>query len=123
MPQVILAPDSAHYPIDKTGSVNVVHAYGPQHTNPQSVQVGKADRTYAGRHVGFDDAPGVRPIVKRSHIHRHVRPRRLRNASDDRSDTRITVAKPNIAAIECRREWDFGSELGCGLEFLIGGAR
>ena len=104
MRQVISAPDSAYDPIGKAASMHLVQANGPQHADMQRVQLGEPYRPDARRDVGFDDAQGIWPILKRTHVHRHVRPSRSCKAFDESRDTRITVTEQNITAIKYRGE-------------------
>src|SRR6266566_1121668 len=100
MRQVIFAPDPVYYPIGKPASIHVVQTNGPQHANMQRFQLGETYRSYARRNVGFDDARRIRPLFKRAHVHRYMRPSRPGNAFDERRDTRVAVAEQNITGIE-----------------------
>jgi len=100
MREVIFVPDSVYHPIGKPMSLDVVQANGPQDANMHGVQLGEPYRSDARRNVGFDDAPGIRPLFERTHVHRYVRPSRPCNAFDERRDTRIAVAEQNVTGIK-----------------------
>ncbi len=104
MRQVIFAPDAAYDPICKLTSMHGVQTNGPQHANVRRVQLGEAYGSDARRNVGFDDAQGIRPLFKRTNVHRYVRPSRSSKAFDKHRDTRIAVAEQNITASKYRSE-------------------
>ena len=100
MREVIFAADSVYDPIGKPASIHVVQANGPQHANMQRLQLGEPYRSDARRKVGFDDARRIRPLFKRTDVHRYVRPSRPCNAFDERRDSRVAVAEQNITGIK-----------------------
>ena len=112
MRQVVSTPDSAYNPICKLASAHIVQASGAQHTDVNRVQLGEPYRSDPRCNVRLDDAPGIGPLFKGTHIHRYVRPGGPCNSLDERRGTCIAFREQNITAIKYRCE---GLRIGdCG---------
>jgi len=90
----------AHDPVGESAAISVRNTDRPQYADVQRIELRESYRSDARCNVGFYDTKRIGPIVERSNVHGHVRPRRSRDAPDESSDARIPMGEQNITTLE-----------------------
>ena len=104
MSEVVFTSDPAYNRIGEAATFGVIESVGSQHADAACFQLRQPYRSYATGYIRFDDAERIGYIVKRTDVHRDVRPSGSGKAFDKRRAARVSGAEQDVSAVKHRSQ-------------------